>query len=182
MRAKWPAPGPGAATELVETARVTGFSADRAGTGVVVRSERFFTAGGQVSSATVKRFAGLLAAYPHGPVACQVAVPEVQSRVWSRRVAQLIDRFQRLEDPAFPRISYKRNASGQPVPVLRGTAIRVRTIVVAARDWELTPAQVAVEYGISESQVNEVLAFYERYKQAIDASLAAEQMLEATHD
>jgi len=98
MRAEWPTPGPGAATELVETARVTGFAADRAGGGVVIRSERFFTSDGQVSSATVKRFAGLLAAFPHGPVACQVAVPELQSRSWSRRVAQLVDRFQRLDD------------------------------------------------------------------------------------
>lgn len=100
MRAQWPSPRPGASTELVETARVTGFAADRAGEGVVVRSERFFTSDGHVSSATLKRFAGLLSAFPHGPVACQVAVPELQSRSWSRRVAQLIDRFQRLDDPA----------------------------------------------------------------------------------
>ena len=99
MRAKWPSPRPGASTELVETARATGFSADRTGTGVVVRSARFFTADGQVSPATVKRFAGLLAAFPHGPVACQVAVPELQSRAWSQRVARLIDRFQRIDDP-----------------------------------------------------------------------------------
>jgi hypothetical protein len=100
LRSKWPSPRPGTSTELVETARATGFAADRAGTGVVVRSERFFTSGGQVSAATVKRFSGLLAAFPHGPVACQVAVPEPQSGVWSRRVAELIDRLQRVDDPA----------------------------------------------------------------------------------
>jgi len=100
LRSKWPSPRPGTSTELVETARATGFAADRAETGVVVRSERFFTSGGQVSAATVKRFSGLLAAFPHGPVACQVAVPEPQSGVWSRRVAQLIDRLQRVDDPA----------------------------------------------------------------------------------
>jgi len=99
MRSQWPSPGPGASTELVETARVTGFAADRAGAGVVVRSERFFTSRGQISSATVKRFGGLLAAFPHGPVACQVAVPELQSRTWTRRVAALIDRFKRFDDP-----------------------------------------------------------------------------------
>jgi hypothetical protein len=98
MRAKWPAPRPGASTELVETAWATGFAADRTPSGVLVRSERFFTSSGAVSSATVKRFAGLMAAYPHGPVACQVAVPEVQSRVWSRRVAQLVDRFLRVDE------------------------------------------------------------------------------------
>ena len=99
MRARWPSPRPGASTELMETARLTGFVADRTGTGVVVRSERFFTSGGQVSNATVKRFAGLLGAFPHGPVACQVAVPELESRVWSRRVASLINQLQRIEDP-----------------------------------------------------------------------------------
>ena len=100
MRAEWPAPRPGASTELVQMAQMTGFSADRTGTGVVIRSERFFTSGGEVSSASVKRFAGLLAAFPHGPVACQVAVPELQSRIWSRRVAALIDRLEIVDDPA----------------------------------------------------------------------------------
>ena len=99
MRAQWPEPRPGAATELVETALVTGFAADRIGTGVLVRSERFFTSTGSVSSATVKRFHGLLAAFPHGPVACQVAVPELRSRVWARRVALLVERLRRMEEP-----------------------------------------------------------------------------------
>jgi hypothetical protein len=98
MRAKWPAPRPGASTELVETAWATGFAAERTASGVLVRSERFFTSNGYVSSATVKRFAGLMSAYPHGPVACQVAVPEIQSRAWSRRVAQLVDRLLGVDD------------------------------------------------------------------------------------
>jgi hypothetical protein len=100
MRAQWPEPRPGASTELVETALVTGFAADRVGGGVTIRSERFFTSDGQVSGSTVKRFHGLLAAFPHGPVACQVAVPELRSRVWVRRVAVLIERLRRMDDPA----------------------------------------------------------------------------------
>lgn len=99
MRAQWPEPLPGAASELIETALVTGFTADRTNTGVIVRSERFFKASGQVSSATVKRFHGLLEAFPHGPVACQVAVPELRSRVWARRVASLVKRFGQMDDP-----------------------------------------------------------------------------------
>lgn len=99
MRAQWPEPRPGASTELVETARVTGFAADRLDNAVLIRSERFFTSKGQVSSATVKRFMGLLAAFPHGPVACQVAVPELQSRVWARRVALLVERLRRMDEP-----------------------------------------------------------------------------------
>jgi len=98
-RADWPEPRPGASTELVETASVVGFAADRLGSAVLIRSERFFNSNGQVSSATVKRFMGLLAAFPHGPVACQVAVPELNSRVWARRVAQLVQRLGRADDP-----------------------------------------------------------------------------------
>jgi len=99
MRAQWPEPRPGASTELVETALVTGFAADRVGDGVLIRSERFFTSNGEVSTATVKRFHGLLAAFPHGPVACQVAVPELRSAVWARRVAALVGRLRRMDDP-----------------------------------------------------------------------------------
>ena len=99
MRAQWPEPRPGASTELVETALVTGFGADRMGSGVAIRSERFFTSTGQVSSATVKRFQGLLGAFPHGPVACQVAVPALESRAWARRVAQLVAQLGQTDDP-----------------------------------------------------------------------------------
>ncbi len=98
MRADWPEPGPGAATELVETAVVKGFSADRLPTGVLIRSDRFFTSAGQVSNATVERFHELLVGFPHGPIVCQVAVPELQSRDWARRIARLIERLRRMDD------------------------------------------------------------------------------------
>jgi hypothetical protein len=98
LRAQWPSPRPGASTELVDTAFVMGFAADRTTAGVVVRSTRFFTASGQVSSAAVKRFAGLLAGFPHGPVACQIAVSTPERSTWLRRSAQLIDRFKRMDD------------------------------------------------------------------------------------
>lgn len=97
MRDQWPDPLPGASTELVQTALVTGFTADRTPTGVIVRSERFFGASGQVSAATVRRFEGLLAAFPHGPVACQVSVGMSRSTAWTRRAAALIDRLERTE-------------------------------------------------------------------------------------
>jgi len=99
-RIAWPEPRPGTSTELVETAQVMGFAADRLGSAVLLRSGRFFQSNGQVSSATLKRFAALLEAFPHGPVACQVAVPELDSRVWARRVAQLIERLGRMDEPA----------------------------------------------------------------------------------
>jgi hypothetical protein len=95
MRASWPKPPPGASIDLVETASSYGFSADRSAMGVVVRSRRFFGPEGKLSSATLKRFAYLLAGFPHGPVACQVAVPNEQSRAWEARVARLAQAFAR---------------------------------------------------------------------------------------
>ena len=40
---------------------------------------------------------------------------------------------QNLNDPAFPRITYRRGAAGQPMPVLRGTGIRVQTVAVVTQ-------------------------------------------------
>ena len=100
IRGDWPEPRPGSSTELVETAVVLGFVAGRAGNGVVIRSERFFSSSGQVSNATVKRFQGLVDAFPHGPIACQVAVPELRSEAWTQRVAQLVARLRPMDDRA----------------------------------------------------------------------------------
>ncbi len=98
QRARWPSPRPGASTELVDTAFVMGFGADRTPAGVVVRSGRFFSTNGQVSSAALKRFSALLTGFPHGPVACQVAVPTTRNAAWSRRATQLADRFEQIDD------------------------------------------------------------------------------------
>jgi hypothetical protein len=98
IRGQWPEPRPGDSVELVETALTKGFAADRLASGVLIRSDRFFTSGGQVSNATVKRFHGLLAGFPHGPVACQVSVPESQSRDWAKRIALLVERMRRIDD------------------------------------------------------------------------------------
>jgi uncharacterized protein (DUF433 family) len=88
---------------------------------------------------------------------------------------------QGLNDPAFPRITYRRGVAGQPVPILRGTGIRIQTLVVAAQRWEMKPAQIAAEYSLTEAQVNEALAFYETHRAEIDAAIAAEQALEEAH-
>jgi uncharacterized protein (DUF433 family) len=85
---------------------------------------------------------------------------------------------QSLDDPAFPRVTYRRGAAGQPVPVVRGTGIRIQTVVVAAQRWDLTPDQIAAEYGLTEAQVKETLAFYETHRSEIDADLAVEQAME----
>ena len=85
---------------------------------------------------------------------------------------------QNLDDPAFPRVAYRRGTAGEPVPVLRGTGIRVRALVVASKQWGMTPAQIAAEYGLTEAQVNEALAFYEAHRGEVDAAIAAELAVE----
>jgi uncharacterized protein (DUF433 family) len=88
---------------------------------------------------------------------------------------------QQLDNPAFPRVTYRRGASGQPVPVLRGTGIRVQTVVVAAQQWGLSPNQIAAEYDLTKAQVKDALAFYEAHRQEIETGIAAEQALEETY-
>jgi len=88
---------------------------------------------------------------------------------------------QNLDDPAFPRVTYRRGAAGQPVPVLRGTGIRVQTAVVAAQRWGWKPDQIAAEYGLTRAQVKEALAFYGAHRSEIDADVAAEQAIEEDH-
>jgi len=85
---------------------------------------------------------------------------------------------QHLDDPAFPQITYRRGASGTPVPVLRDTALRVQTIVNAATTWGMEPQRIAAEYAVSETQVNEALAFYAVHRHEIDLAIAAEDILE----
>lgn len=65
--------------------------------------------------------------------------------------------------------------------MLRGTRVRVQTIVVAVRQWELSTEQVAAEYDLTQSEVEEALAFYEAHRAEVDAAMEAEQTLEATH-
>jgi uncharacterized protein (DUF433 family) len=86
---------------------------------------------------------------------------------------------QGLDDPEFPNITYRRGAAGVPTPFLRGTGIRVQTIVISKTAWEFDPAEIAENYSLSESQVQEALAFYQSHKQEIDQSIAHEQALEA---
>ncbi len=88
---------------------------------------------------------------------------------------------QNLDDPAFPQITYRRGTAGAPTPVLRGSGIRVQTVVVAAERWQMTPAQIAEEYGLTAAQVEAALAFYTAHRAEIAATLTAEEMLEHTH-
>jgi uncharacterized protein (DUF433 family) len=86
---------------------------------------------------------------------------------------------QRLDDPAFLHLTYRRGASGQPTAVVRGTGIRVQTLVTAAHTWGLSPAQIAAEYDLPVAHVQEALAFYAAHQDEIDAALAADDTREA---
>jgi uncharacterized protein (DUF433 family) len=87
-----------------------------------------------------------------------------------------------LDDPNFPGIAYRRGASGVPVPVLRGTGIRVQTIVVSNRDWNETPEEIAVQYNVSESQVKEALRFYNAHQAEIGLLIQSDSLLEISRN
>ncbi|MDJ0597594.1 MAG: DUF433 domain-containing protein [Crocosphaera sp.] len=89
---------------------------------------------------------------------------------------------QNLDDKNFSGIIYSRNQEGQIIPKLRGTNIQVKTLVIAVKNWQLTPQQVADEYGISEEQVNNVMAFYEQHRQEIDTAIATDKVLESIYN
>ena len=94
--------------------------------------------------------------------------------LWS--VAEKVGALRRgLDDPDFPNISYRRGAAGLFTPVLKGTGIRVQTIAVAAHHCGLPNAQIAAEYGLSERQVKDALAFYDIHRSEIDANLMVEE-------
>jgi uncharacterized protein (DUF433 family) len=96
--------------------------------------------------------------------------------LWS--VAEKVGELRRsLDDPAFPGITYRVGASRQPTPVIRGTGIRVQTIVIAAHHWGQSPAEIAEDYELSERQIKECLAFYDAHRAEIDAAIQAEEQL-----
>jgi uncharacterized protein (DUF433 family) len=85
---------------------------------------------------------------------------------------------QGLDDPRFPRITYRRGAAGWPTPVIRGTGIRVQTIVVDHHSWNMGIAEIAADHDLTEEQVQEALSFYEAHRDEIEASIADEQRIE----
>jgi len=87
-----------------------------------------------------------------------------------------------LDDPNFPGITYRRGASGIPVPVLRGTGIRVQTIVVSSQAWNETPADIAAQYGLPEGSVKEALRFHEAHQAEIDLLIQSDAALELSRN
>jgi uncharacterized protein (DUF433 family) len=88
---------------------------------------------------------------------------------------------QRLDDPNFPGITYRRGASGVPTPTVRGSGLRVETLVIDAQKWGTSTAQLAVDYELSEDRVREALAFYDAHHQEIDGLIKINNDIASRH-
>ncbi len=86
------------------------------------------------------------------------------------------------DDPHFPRIIYRRGASGIPTPVIRGTGIRVQTLVVAHFVHGESPQSLAEKYDLPIETVLDALSFYEAHREIIDAIIRIEDEIAARHD
>lgn len=82
-------------------------------------------------------------------------------------------------EQAFPQIQYRMGTSGQASASIKGTSIRIQTIVIAQADWGWDVSKIADEYDLSTAQVSEALRFYEVHKAEIDDAIASEAALEA---
>ena len=92
----------------------------------------------------------------------------------SEKVASL---RQTVDDPNFPGITYRRGASGWVTPVIRGTGIRVQTIVLDDK-MGLSLEEIATDHGLDINQIREAQAFYNAHRPEIDANIQIEQELE----
>jgi uncharacterized protein (DUF433 family) len=96
-------------------------------------------------------------------------------------VAEKVGALKQQADLAFPEITMRLGTSGVLTPIIKGTNIRVQTIAIAHTRWQQSPSKIAAEYDLTETQVQNALAFYEAHRTEIDAAIAAEQALEPAH-
>lgn len=82
-----------------------------------------------------------------------------------------------LYDPAFSQITSRSGAAGIATPVIRGTGIRVQAIAIAHEQWQMSAADIAVEYGLPIRQIEEALAFYAAHRSEIETHIAYERQL-----
>ncbi len=88
---------------------------------------------------------------------------------------------QQLDDPRFPLITYVRgSASNYPLPVIRGTRIRVQTIAVDIKHG-MTPEEIAADYELDVRKVAEAQAFYKAHQSEIDENIRYENDLAEQH-
>jgi uncharacterized protein (DUF433 family) len=84
---------------------------------------------------------------------------------------------QTVDDPKFPGITYRRGASGWVTPVIRGTGIRVQTIVLDDK-MGLSLEEIATDHGLDRNQIREAQAFYNTHRSEVDANIQIETELE----
>jgi uncharacterized protein (DUF433 family) len=65
---------------------------------------------------------------------------------------------------------------------LRGTGIRVQTIVISNREWNETPAEIASPYELSEGLVKAALRFYQAHQAEIDLLIQSKPALEISRN
>ena len=66
-------------------------------------------------------------------------------------------------------------------PMIRGTNLRVKTLVVAHKYWELSAEEIADRWPVKVEAVRDALAFYEVYTDVIDQAIAEEKALTAQY-
>jgi len=60
-------------------------------------------------------------------------------------------------------------------PIIRGTRVPVRSIVVAAEEYAGDVTKIARSFSVDESAVRAALAYYDQHKAEIDRSIAAQE-------
>lgn len=85
------------------------------------------------------------------------------------------------DENSFPEIIEKINTDGDKVPVIKGTNIRVQTLVIAFHNWQLSVTDIAEQFNLTPEQVAQALNFYQIHQQSIDRAIATEQALEIAH-
>lgn len=78
----------------------------------------------------------------------------------------------------FPEIAYLRGSSGVKFPVLKGTSIRIQTLVIARHRWNLSEEEIAQEYDLTLETVRHALLFYSELGEEIESAIAIEQTIE----
>ena len=74
---------------------------------------------------------------------------------------------------SFPRIARNPRIHGGE-PVVRGTRVPVRAIVVAWREYQDMPTMLAAYPRLTAEDVSEALAYYDAYRREIDERIQAQ--------